>query len=170
MPLSMYDLSVPMLRRGLAVLSTYLDKAAAFAAEKDLDPATLVDARLATDMLPLSGQVQRASDSAKGALARLTGLEMPSFPDTETSLADLHARIDKTLALLHAATPAQFEGSEARAVTLTFRTESVTLTGDRYVTQFLIPNFLFHVATAHAILRQKGVDVGKRDFLGPFDA
>lgn len=133
-----------------------------------MDPAALVGARLAPDMYPLSGQVQRASDTAKGTAERLSGVPAPRFPDEETTFPELQARIAATLAYLRSVDPSALEGSEARGVTLKFGKLSQDFTGASYLTDFAIPNFIFHVAVAHAILRNQGVSVGKRDFLGSF--
>ncbi len=116
MPFSMYELTVPTLLRGFDVLTGYLDKAASYAAENKIDPSVLLQARLFPDMQPLSAQIQRASDNAKGAITRLTGAETPSFADTETSFDELKQRIAKTVALLQALTPSQFDNSESRMV------------------------------------------------------
>lgn len=168
MSVSLYRLTIPVYERGFGVLSQYLDKAAAFAREQGIDPDSLVNARLAPDMLPLAGQIQRASDTSKNAIVRLTGIEAPRFDDNETTLAQLQQRIDNTLAFISTVTPAQLEGSEAREVTLTFPTVKATLSGDEFLLTFGLPNFFFHIATAHAILRQQGVPIGKTDYLGPF--
>jgi hypothetical protein len=169
MSLSMYDLSIPVLVRGFATLSDYLDKAASHAAESGIDPAVLVNARLAPDMLPLAGQVQRASDSAKGAIGRLAAIETPSFPDTEATFADLKGRVAKTVAFLRAVDPAQLAGSENRMVEVKVRGGRGILRGDTYLLQILLPNFFFHVATAHDILRHSGLKIGKKDYLGTID-
>jgi hypothetical protein len=169
MSLSMYDFSVPVLLRGFETLSNYLDKAAAYAAENNIDPTVLLNARLALDMQPLSSQVQRASDSAKGAIARLTGIEVPSFPDTETTFEELQERIKKTVAVIKSATPAQFAGSESRMLEMKFGSVSGSFRGDAYLTQFVLPNFFFHLTTAHDILRHNGMKIGKRDYLGKLD-
>ena len=166
MSLSLYEVTVPALLRGLAVLSTYLDKAAAFAADNSIDPSVLVNARLAPDMQSLAGQVQRASDTAKLAVPRLTGIAAPSFPDTETTFEQLHERINNTVAFLKTVTEDQFADAETRAVELKFRTQAVTLTGTAYALTFLLPNLYFHVTTAHDILRHNGVKIGKLDYLG----
>lgn len=160
--MSIYAYTVPVLVRGLTTLSGYMDKASAFAAETGTDPATLVNARLATDMLPLSGQVQRASDTAKASIERLAGLPAPSFPDTETTLPELKDRLARTIAFVETATPEQFEGAEGRSIDMRI----LTLSGADYPTLFMLPNFFFHVATAHAILRQAGLAIGKKDYLG----
>lgn len=167
MSLSIYDVAIPPLLRGLTTLSTYLDKATDFAAERDIDSSVLVNARLAPDMLPLAGQVQRASDSAKAAIGRLTGLEVPPFADTETTLLELKERVAKTVAFLQSVPRDKFADGESRPVELKFGANAKTLRGESYVLTFLLPNFLFHVTTVHAILRH-GVKVGKLDYLGSF--
>ena len=169
MPLSMFDASVPVLTRGLTILSTLLEKGEKHAAENGTDEAALVGARLAPDMLPLAGQVQRASDTAKFAAARLTGTEAPSLPDDETTIDQLRQRCAKTIAYLERVERSGFEDSEQRLVTFGGGANKWTLPGDRYLLTFALPNFFFHVTTAYDILRHRGVPVGKRDFLGPFD-
>jgi uncharacterized protein len=165
MAISIYDATIPVLIRGLGVLDEYLDRAAAFASDNKIDPKVLVNARLAPDMLPLSGQVQRASDTSKGAIPRLSDLQAPGFADTETSLEELKKRVADTATFLKTVTPAQLAGAEQRKVELKFLNNAV-MTGDVFVLQFLLPNFFFHITTAHDILRHNGVKVGKRDYLG----
>ena len=165
---SMYRLSIPAFVRGFGVLSAYLDKADAHAQANGLDPGILVQARLSPDMLPLAGQVQRASDTSKNAVVRLTGLEAPGFPDTETTFPELRERIRNTLDFFSSVQPNQFESSGAREITLKFGTMQAVLTGEDYLLSFVLPNFYFHLATAHGILRHQGVAVGKLDYLGPF--
>lgn len=169
MSFSMYEFSIPPMLRGLNILSQYLDKAAAFSFDRGIDPASLVDARLAPDMLSLAGQVQRLSDNAKGGVGRLAGIEVPSFPDTETTLDELRLRLARTIEYLNTVKPEQLQGSDSRVIELRFRSVSGTLRGDTYLTQVLLPNFYFHLSTAHAILRHKGLPVGKKDYLGHFD-
>ncbi len=169
MTLSMYDASVPVFVRGLTVLSGLLDKAEAHAAGAGVALQSLVEARLAPDMLTLAGQVQRASDTAKFGASRLTGTDSPSFPDDEASVPELRDRCAKTIAFLEGVAPAAFAESEGRSVTFGGGSARWTLPGDRYLLQFALPNFFFHVTTAYDILRHQGVPVGKRDFLGPFD-
>ena len=164
----LYRLSVPGFIRGLGVLSGYLQKAEAFATEKGIDPKTLVEARLAPDMLSLAGQVQRASDTSKGSIVRLTGVAAPRFEDNEASIAELRQRIAKSLAFIDTVDPAAFEGSERREITLSFPTLKATFNGEDYLLKFALPNFYFHLATAHAILRQQGLAIGKTDYLGDF--
>lgn len=166
MSISPYELSIPTFQRGFAVLSKLLDKAEAFAEEKKIKPEILVNARLSPDMLSLAGQIQRLSDTAKGAASRLTGTEAPSFPDDETTLADLRARIDKTTTYLTSIPEAAYEGAAERAVVLKTRGQEVHFTGKDYLLTFALPNFYFHLTTAYAILRHNGVPVGKLDFLG----
>jgi hypothetical protein len=167
MSISMYRLTVPMFQRGIASLKTYLDKAEAYAEEKKIDPTILVNARLAPDMLPLSGQYQRASDSAKFALARLTATDAPKFEDNEATIADLRERMVKTEDYLASFAAEALDGSDVREITVPGRNGSV-VPGIEYVALFALPNFYFHVTTAHAILRNQGAPVGKRDFLGNF--
>jgi hypothetical protein len=168
MPISMYRSTVPVFQRGLKTLKTYLDKAEAFAKEKGIDGADLVAARLSSDMLPFAGQYQRATDSAKLAIARLTASEAPKFEDNEATIAELRARVTKTEAYLAAVVPAALEGTETREITLSPGGNKITFRGDEYVMTFALPNFFFHIATAHAILRNQGVPVGKMDYLGRF--
>lgn len=166
MSLSMYQASIPVFIRMLGNLSKILDKAAAFAEAKKIDPAVLIRDRLAPDMLPFSFQIQTATDAAKGCAARLGGIEAPSFADTESTLPELKQRIEKTLAFLQTVTAAQIDGSEERSVTLKLRVGELQFKGQDYLLHFALPNFYFHVSTAYAILRHNGVDLGKADFLG----
>lgn len=165
MALTMYRLSVPTFIHGFAVLGKLLDKAEAHAGETGLSLDDLVNARLTADMLPLSGQVQRASDTSKGTIARLTDLQVPSFPDEEKTFADLRERIAKTVAFLETVRPTDLDGSETREVTLNFTKLKMTLNGEDYLLKFVLPNFYFHLTTAYDILRHKGVPVGKADFI-----
>ena len=162
MPLSMYQASVPLLVRGLDTLSAVLKKG-----EAHPEAAALVEARLAPDMFTLAGQVQRASDTAKGCAARLAGIDNPSFPDTETTFAQLQERIAKTVAFLQGVKPAQIDGSEDKAIAFKAGPYMLNFTGASYLLEFVVPNFYFHVTTAYDILRHKGVPVGKMDYLGP---
>ncbi|MEJ0065767.1 MAG: DUF1993 domain-containing protein [Caulobacteraceae bacterium] len=162
----MYDVSVPVLVRGLGNLSNLLEKGLASAQARDIDPAVLVAARLAPDMHPLSRQVQIASDSAKGAASRLAGVDNPSWPDTETTFPELQARIKQTIDYLQAFKPEQFEGSESKSVILPSSGGEMKLTGQEFLFGFALPNFFFHVTMAHAILRHNGVPIGKADYLG----
>ena len=166
MTISMYQASVPVLTRALTNLGAILTKAEAYATEHQIDPATLLAARLAPDMHPLTRQVQLATDSAKGATARLAGIDIPSFADTETNFAELHARLAKTAAFIAGIMPDQIDGSEERSVVLKRPTGDLHFTGQTFLLQFAMPNFFFHVTTAYGILRQAGVKLVKLDYLG----
>jgi hypothetical protein len=161
----MYQASVPGLQRALQALDAILDKAAAYAEERKIDPAVLTSARLAPDMLPLNRQVHLLSDTAKGACARLAGLPVPSFADTETTFPELKERIAKTLAFIATVTPDQIDGSEAREIVLKAGPRELSFKGQDYLVFFALRNFYFHVTTAYAILRHNGVPLGKLDYL-----
>ncbi|CAB3634695.1 hypothetical protein CEY09_13150 [Achromobacter marplatensis] len=168
MSLSIYRASVPVFVRGMTVLADLLEKAVAHAQAEGLDPASLVNARLAPDMYPLSGQIQRASDAAKFAVQRLSQGQAPKFPDEETTFAQLQQRIADTIAYLQSVTPEQVDGAESRKVVVNFGDFKPEFTGEDYLLTFALPNFYFHVTTAYAILRNAGVKIGKLDFLGPY--
>ena len=165
MTISMYQASVPALQRMLKALDAILDKAAAYAEERKIDPLVLTSARLAPDMHPLTRQVQLLSDTAKGAAARLAGLPVPSFEDTETTFPELKERIAKTLAFVGSVRADQIDGSEARDIVLKAGARELTFKGQDYLASFVLPNFYFHATTAYAILRHNGVPLGKRDYL-----
>ena len=165
MPLNIYQASIPSFVQTLNALSGVLTKAAAHAEAKKVDPSVLINARLAPDMHPLARQVQMVSDQAKGAAARLAGVDIPSFPDTEATFPELQQRITKTLDFIKSLKPAQFDGGEDRDVTLSLGPQKVTWKGSVYLFNFVFPNFYFHAATAYDILRHNGVVLGKRDFL-----
>jgi hypothetical protein len=162
----MYDASVPVFVRGLKVFSHLLKKGAAFAEERGLDPAELVHGRLAPDMLTLAGQVQRASDTSKFAIKRLTDADAPSFEDTEASFEELQDRIANTIAYLQATDPASLTGTETKPIEFKVGGFTPSFTGTSYLLEFALPNFFFHVTTAYDILRHTGVPVGKVDYLG----
>jgi len=166
MSLSMYQASVPVFIRGLGNLSAILDKAATHAEAKKIDPSVFINARLAPDMYPLSRQVQIASDVAKGCAARLAGIEVPSYEDSETTFPELQARIAKTMAFLQSVSPSQIDGSEQRPISLKLRGKEVSFLGQPYLLSFVLPNFYFHLTTAYAILRHNGLEIGKQDFIG----
>jgi hypothetical protein len=147
-------------------LKAALDQAEAFATERNIDPSVLLTARLFPDMAPLKGQVQLASDHAKGAFYRTAGLENPSLADTEQTFAELHARIDKTVELIDAVTPEQMNGREAEQVELKFRTGAMQFSTHDYLIGFALPNFYFHVTTAYDILRHNGLTLGKSLYMG----
>ena len=169
MTLSLYDIAAPLFRVQLSALAAVLDKGAASAEARKIDPAVLLGARLAPDMFPLTRQVQIATDIARGCVARLAGLEPPKEDDTETSFAELKARIQRTIDYIDGVSPAALEGAERREITLKQRTGEITMSGIKYLTWFAIPNVGFHSTTAYNILRHNGVEIGKRDFLGPKD-
>jgi len=161
MSFGMWEASVPMFVNTLGDMRAWLDKAAA-----EKDEGALLKARLASDMRPLPAQYQMASDSAKNALARLTGTDAPPMPDTEQSFAELRERCDKTIAYLNGFDRAALAGSEARDVELRFPNDmGYRWAGAAYLTGFALPNFFFHATTAYAILRHAGVSLGKPDFL-----
>ena len=166
MTLSMYDASVPAFIRGLTSLDAILDKAAAYAEAKKIEPATLITFRLAPDMATFARQIQIATDGVKGGAARLAEVEIPSFPDTETTFPELKERIAKTIAFLEGLAAEKFAGAEDRTVTLKLGPNDMTFPAKQYLFGFVIPNFYFHLTTAYAILRHNGLEIGKRDFLG----
>jgi hypothetical protein len=166
MSLSMFDASVPALLQGLKGLKTVLAKAEAHAEAKKIEPNALLQARLYPDMFTLPRQVQLATDFAQGAAGRLAGAELPVFEDTETSFAELQARVDKAVAFIEGLSPDAFELSETRRVSLKRRGETESFTGQDYLLLQAQPNFWFHVTTAYAILRHNGVELSKSDYMG----
>lgn len=162
----LYDVAVPVFIRALTNLAAILKKGEAHAEARKFDAANLLASRLAPDMHPLTRQIQMASDAAKGAGARLSGGEVPSFPDTETTYPELHARIEKTIAYLKGLDRTAFDGAADREVVLKFPNGEMRFTGLQFLTGFALPNFFFHVTTAYNILRHNGVALGKMDFLG----
>ncbi|MEC4747286.1 DUF1993 family protein [Methylomicrobium sp. Wu6] len=166
MQISMYQASVPVFVRMLDNLSKILELAVQYADEKKIDPAVLINARLAPDMYPLSRQVQIATDMAKGCAARLAGLEVPAYEDNEATFQELLARIAKTVAFVQSVSPAKIDGSEEKTVTLKLRNQEVSFLGQPYLLHFVLPNFYFHITTAYAILRHNGLAIGKKDFIG----
>ncbi|NJC40218.1 hypothetical protein GGQ87_000476 [Brevundimonas alba] len=166
MATELYDLTVPVFTRGLKALSAILDKAAAHAAETGADPQALLALRLAPDMHPLSKQVQIACDGSKLCVARLSGAEAPVNEDTETTIDELKGRIDATLAFMASVPRDAIDGQEDREVVLKFPGGEWPFKGQAYVVGFAIPNVFFHLSTAYGLLRQAGVPLGKRDFLG----
>ncbi|MCZ2495664.1 DUF1993 family protein [Xylophilus sp. Kf1] len=166
MSLSMYDASSKVFQHSLGQLAFVLEKAAADAAGRKIDPAVLVQARLAPDMLPLAKQVQIACDTAKLAVARLTGQTAPPFADDETTFEQLAERIAKTLAYIAGVPAEAFEGSEQRPVTVGSGERERRFNGQDYLLHFALPNLFFHITTTYAILRHNGAPIGKNDFLG----
>jgi uncharacterized protein len=165
--MSFYDATVPAFLQILGSLTGILGKAEAHCKAKNIAPEVLLSARLYPDMLPFSKQIQLVCDFAAKGCARLTHSEVPSTPDTEKTFEELKQRLAKTIDYVKAFKPAQFEGADAREVTFPVGpTNTMTLTGQQFVNNFAFPNFYFHAATAHGILRHNGVEIGKRDFLG----
>ena len=167
MTISMYKASVPVFVQFLTSLSAVLDKAAAFAEAKKIDPTVLLNMRLAPDMFPLLRQVRAATDHAINACGRLAGAEMPSFANTEASIPELRERITKTIDFLKSLKPSQIDGSEDKAIKITFPSGAVRdFTGQSLLLNNSLPNFYFHCTTAYDILRHCGIELGKRDFMG----
>jgi hypothetical protein len=161
----LHEMTVIQFSKMLSNLSRCLDKAAAYAEAKKFDPAVLLQTRLAPDQFNLTRQVQIACDNAKNGVARLTGKEAPKFEDTEQTLPELKARIEKVVGYLASITVQDFKGAEERKISLPYWSGK-HLNGQEYFQQYLIPNFYFHMATAYSILRNNGVDVGKSDYMG----
>lgn len=166
MTISMYQTLMPSIVRSLNNLMAILEKGAAHAEARKIDPSILINSRLYPDMLPLARQVQIASDIARRGAARLAGLEAPQMEDTETSFPELIVRLQKTIAYLETLTPEQIDGSEEKSISLPVGKETINFEGLSYLLYFILPNVYFHVTTAYNILRHCGVELGKRDFLG----
>ena len=166
MTISMYHASAPRLVNALTNLSALLTKAQAHVEAKKIDPAALIDFRLYPDMLSFKRQIQIASDTCKVVMARLAGVDIPAYEDTEQSFADLQARIAKTIAFIETFTPAHIDGTEDKDI-VTKRGDTEThYKGMQFLLGHALPNVYFHVAMAYSILRHNGVEVGKRDYLG----
>jgi hypothetical protein len=166
MTLSMYQASAPRFIHTLNALSAILDKAQAHAEMKKIDPLAMTAFRLFPDMLPMTRQVQIATDSAKGCMARLAGVEIPKYEDTEQTFTELKARVAKTVAFVGTFKPAQIDGTEEKDIVLKVGGNDMTFKGMQYLLGFAYPNFYFHVTTAYNMLRHNGVEIGKKDFLG----
>lgn len=166
MNISMYQASAPRFVNILTNLSAILDKAQAHAEAKKFDPAVLTTDRLYPDMLPMARQVQIACDGAKGAVARLAGVEIPKHDDTEQTFAELKGRIAKTIAFVESIKPAQLESTEDKEIVLKLGGKETKFNGMQFLLGHALPNFYFHVVTAYGILRHNGVEIGKRDYIG----
>ena len=166
MTISMYQASAPRFVNILKNLSGILDKAQAHAETKKIDPKVLTAYRLFPDMFPMARQVQVACDTAKGACARLAGVEIPKHEDTEQTFAELKERIARTIEFIGTIKPAQIDGTEDKEIVLKLGGREVTFKGMQYLFGHALPNFYFHVTTAYNILRHNGVDIGKRDYIG----
>jgi len=163
--MSLYDATIPQLKKMLNNLDKWLEAGAAYAKEKSFDPNVLLAARLAPDQYALTRQIQAACDAAKAAGAHLSGKELPKHPDTEQTVDELHARIRSCTAFLDTITAADFEGAADRVIPLPFM-PGKGLRGTDYINELAIPNFYFHASMVYAILRHNGVNLGKRDFIG----
>ncbi len=163
--LSMYDVAIPPLKHALTNLAANLKKGEAYADNKKIEHSVLIQSRLIADMYPLIKQVQIATDMSKGAAARLAGVEIPQYEDNEQSFDDLQGRIAKTIAFIDTITRAQLEGAEGREITLMVRSIELTFNGLDYLNKWVHPNVYFHCTTAYNIMRENGVNLGKRDFL-----
>ena len=168
MSITMYSTSVPIITRMLGNLLTWLDKAEAHAQARKFDASVYLAARLAPDMLPFVKQIQIACDAAKFGVARLAGIEAPRFEDDEATLSELRARVRKTLDFVQSVPSERIDGTEDKEVIVPRREGSMTLAGETYLKQFVLPNFFFHVTTTYALLRHNGVELGKADYLGAF--
>jgi len=166
MNISMYQASVPRFVNILGNLSKILDKAQAHVDAKKLDAGALTTYRLFPDMLPMTTQVQIACDAAKGVVARLAGVEIPAYEDNEKTLADLKARIAKTIAFIQTVTPGQIDGTEDKEIVIKRGDKETRYKGMQFLLDTALPNFYFHVTTTYNILRHNGIEIGKRDYLG----
>jgi uncharacterized protein len=166
MTISMYQASVPVFQRSLTNLKGLLQKAADHAAARKIEESVFLQSRLYPDMLAMGRQVQIAADFAKGCTARLAGQDVPKYDDTEATIAEMMARIDKTLAFIGGFKAEQIDGTEGRDISITIAGNPVAFKGQPYLVHFAIPNFYFHMSMAYAILRHNGVEIGKGDFLG----
>ena len=166
MTISMYQASVPRFVSILSNLSNILDKAQAHVDAKKLSDASLTAFRLFPDMLPMTTQIQIACDAAKGVVSRLSGVEAPVFEDNENTIAELKARVVKTIAFIQTVSAAQIDGTEDKDIVVKRGEKETHYKGMQFLLGHAIPNFYFHISTAYAILRHNGVEIGKRDFLG----
>lgn len=166
MTVPLYQASISPCLQMLGGLAAVLEKAAAYATERKIDPAVLLQARLYPDMFPLVRQVQIATDAAKAGGARLAGVDTPSYPDTEASFEEVQARVARTVAFLEGLDRGRIDAAASRTIAFSVAKQAMSMAAPDYVTGWMLPNFYFHVTTAFAILRHNGLDVGKRDFLG----
>jgi hypothetical protein len=167
MPLSMHQASVALFTRTLTALDAILDKAAAHAEAKKIEPDALLTARLSPNMFTFTTQVQLATDFAKGPVSRLAGIDIPKYADEEKTFAELKARIAKTIAYIKTVKPEQVDAAADKDVTFPAGPEkTLTLPGSQYLLAVALPNFFFHVTTAYDLLRHNGVELGKLDFIG----
>lgn len=167
MTISMYQASVPAFIRALNNLAAILEKGAAHAQARKIEEAVLLGSRLYPDMFPLARQVQIATDTARSGAARLAGVEFPAYEDKEATFQELVLRIRNTVAFLETLKPAQIDGGEDKTISWQSRSSTKSMQGLPYLMNHLLPNIHFHVTTAYGILRHNGVEIGKKDFLGP---
>lgn len=165
MSISMHSASAPIFVRVMTAMLTWLDKAQAHAEVRKFDTSHYLSLKLAPDMLPFTRQIQICSDSAKGCMARLAGIEIPKWEDNEASLDDLRARIRKTIDFVQSVSAAMVDGSENKEIVLQMRAGEVKMTGENFLRFYALTNFYFHATITYALLRHAGVEVGKRDFL-----
>ena len=170
MSFSMYSASVPVFRQILGSLLAILDKAEAHIEQKKIDPNALLQFRLFPDMLPFTRQIQIAADFAKGAGARLAGQDVPSYEDNEKTIGELKLRIQRTLAFLDSLPRAAFDDAAQRAVTTGSGEKAKQWVGQEYLVHYALPHFFFHATTAYNILRHNGLEIGKKDFIGSWQA
>jgi hypothetical protein len=166
MSLTMHAATAPAFAKMLTNMLAWLDKAQDHAEARRFDANNYLGLRLAPDMLPLSRQIQIASDGAKGCMARLAGIDVPRWEDTEATLDELRERIRRTRDYVAAFTPEQLAGSETREIVVPTRTAELRFSGEDYLRHFVLPNFYFHATTTYVLLRHAGVEIGKRDYLG----
>ena len=167
MSITMYSASAPIFLRTFQAMLVWLDKAQAHAEARKFDPNNFLTLRLAPDMLPFPRQIQIATDGVKGCMARLSGQEVPKWDDTEATLDELRARIRKAIAYVESFSAAQIDGTEGKEIVLPMRVgDPLRFTGEGYLKHFVLPNLYFHASMTYALLRQAGVEIGKRDFLG----
>ncbi len=165
MPMSMSSASLPVCASLLGNLSHLLDKLEVFIDEKKCDPNAILQYRMAPDMLPFSRQVLIACDASKNGIARISGVEAPKFDDTETTIAEFKARIQKTLDFLKSVPADKLDGTEDKDITFPVGKDTRTMKGEAFLKHWMLPNMYFHITTAYLILRHNGVNVGKRDYL-----
>jgi hypothetical protein len=167
MQISMYRASVPVFARALRNLIAILQKGEAHATERKIDPTVLLNYRLAPDMFALARQAQIATDMAKGCVSRLAGVEIPAYEDKEATFGELIARVEKCITYLESFSPEQVDGTEDKTIVLKRPTGDVSYPGLQYLLEYVTPNVYFHCAATYSILRHCGVNIGKKDFIGP---
>ena len=165
MTISMHSASAPVFVRTLTAMLTWLDKAQAHAETRQFEATNYLGLRLAPDMLPFTRQIQICSDAAKGCMGRLAGIELPKWEDNEASFDDIRARIRKTIDFVQSVSAAQVDGTEQKDIVIKMRAGEITMKGEDYLRHYAMANFFFHATTAYNLLRQAGVDIGKKDFL-----